>query len=55
MAAYESLQDQIVRRDLNFVIDAGQDYGVVTDAISKIREVSDLQVFDLYQGEHLPV
>ena len=52
--SYESLQDQIVRRDLCFVIDQSQTYEELMKAIKKVTEVRDVQVFDLYQGTNLP-
>ncbi len=54
MSSYETLQDQIVTRDLNFVLDTDQWYGSISDAILKIKEVKDVEVFDIYGGEHLP-
>lgn len=54
MSTYETLQDQIVTRDLNFVIDTTQWYGTVSDAVLKTKEVQDIEVFDLYAGDKLP-
>ncbi len=54
MSSYETLQDQILFRDLNFVLDAGMEFGLVTSAILKIKEVKDLEIFDIYTWENLP-
>lgn len=51
---YETLQDQIVWRDLCFVIDENVDYGTVLDVAKNVHGVSDLEVFDLYKGTNLP-
>ena len=51
---YETLQDQIVWRDLCFVIDENIDYGIVLDVAKNVHWVSDLEVFDLYKGTNLP-
>lgn len=51
---YETLQDQIVWRDLCFVIDENVDYGTVLDVAKNVHWVSDLQVFDLYKWTNLP-
>ena len=54
MSTYETLQDQILWRDLNFVIDQPMAYGSVVDAVKKVKEVKEVEVFDMYAGEHLP-
>ncbi len=51
---YETLQDQIVQRDLCFVIDQEKTFGEVIHAVKSVKEVTSLRIFDLYQGEHLP-
>lgn len=50
---FETLQDQIVYRDLSFVLDSSVPFGLVTDAIRPVAGVEDVQVFDLYAGEKL--
>lgn len=50
---YETLQDQIVWRDLCFVIDESEDYANVLNIVKNIDGVSDLDVFDLYKWENL--
>lgn len=52
---YETLQDQIVWRDLCFVIDEHQDFSLILDTVKAIKEVKNISVFDLYQWENLPV
>lgn len=51
---YETLQDQIVWRDLCFVLDEKQDYGKVLDITKNVSEIQDVEVFDLYKWENLP-
>ncbi len=51
---YETLQDQIVWRDLCFVIDQNEDFGKILQIAKNIEWVSDLDVFDLYKWENLP-
>lgn len=48
------MQDQILRRDLSFVLDEKADFSELLKRIRSIPEIKDLQVFDLYQGENLP-
>lgn len=50
---YESLQDQIVWRDLSLVISKEETFEKVISAVEKVHGVSDVRVFDLYQGESL--
>jgi phenylalanyl-tRNA synthetase beta subunit len=51
---YETLQDQIVWRDLCFVIDEHSSFDAVLDAVQKVKEIASLQVFDVYKGTNLP-
>jgi len=51
---FDTIQDQIVWRDLCFVIDEKESYKQMFDAVREIDEVQDLEVFDIYQGENLP-
>jgi phenylalanyl-tRNA synthetase beta subunit len=46
---YETMQDQILWRDLSFVIDEKEDFSKLLSAIRKIEEVKDIRVFDVYQ------
>lgn len=45
---YDTLEDQIVQRDLSFVIPKDNDYSNVLFSIWKIREVKNCKVFDVY-------
>ena len=51
---YETMQDQILWRDLSFIIDEKSDFSKVLSAIRKIEEIKDIRVFDVYQWENLP-
>ena len=50
---FATLQDQIVTRDLCFVIDTPLPWSVVTDAVMGVAWVTDLSVFDLYEWDKL--
>lgn len=50
---YESLQDQILWRDLSLVISKDETFEKVIAAVEKVHGVSEVRVFDLYQGENL--
>ena len=50
---YESLQDQILWRDLCFVVDSNKDFNEVILAVKNIPEVKDIEVFDIYAGKNL--
>ena len=45
---YYTLEDQIVKRDLSFVVSKEENYGKILFAVSKIKEIIDAEVFDLY-------
>ncbi len=51
---YETLQDQIVYRDLCFVTDINKDFGEILNAVKAIKEIDELEVFDLYKWSNLP-
>ena len=51
---YETMQDQILWRDLCFVLDEKSDFQALLSALKKIEEIKDIRVFDLYQWENLP-
>jgi phenylalanyl-tRNA synthetase beta chain len=51
---YETLQDQIVWRDLCFVVNQDEDFGTILNIAKNIEWISDLDVFDLYKWENLP-
>ena len=50
---YETLQDQIIWRDLCFVVDTSKNFDEVITAVKKVPEVQDIQVFDVYAGKNL--
>ena len=52
--SYETLQDQIVYRDLCFVVDVDKDFGEILDAVKTIKEIDEIEVFDLYKWSNLP-
>jgi phenylalanyl-tRNA synthetase beta chain len=51
--SYETLQDQIVWRDLCFVVDSTSSFEAILKAIKDIKEISALEVFDAYEGKNL--
>jgi len=50
---YETLQDQIIWRDVCFVIDANKSFDGVISAVKKVPEIQDVEVFDVYAGKNL--
>ena len=53
MYTYETLQDQIIWRDLCFVVDSNKSFYAVITAVKKVPEVKDVEVFDVYAGKNL--
>jgi phenylalanyl-tRNA synthetase beta chain len=51
---YETIQDQILRRDLSFILDEKSDFSELLKRVQSIPEIKAVEVFDLYQGENLP-
>lgn len=51
--SYETLQDQIIWRDLCFVVDSTSSFEAILKAIKDIKEISALEVFDAYEGKNL--
>jgi len=51
--SYETLQDQIVWRDLCFVVDNTDSFEPVLNAIKDIKEIRELEVFDAYEWKNL--
>lgn len=45
---YNTLEDQIVQRDLSFVISKKEDYDKVLFPVWKIKDIKDYEVFDIY-------
>lgn len=52
---FATLQDQIVQRDMCFVIDTALPWSVVTNVVAGIAGIQNIAVFDLYQWDKLPV
>jgi len=50
---YETLQDQIIWRDLCFVVDTDKDFEELLSAIKKVPEIEEIEVFDVYAGKNL--
>ncbi len=53
-ATYETIQDQRIWRDINFVIDKTMWYGAISQAVQKVNAISDVALFDLYAWSRLP-
>lgn len=51
---YQTIQDQIVTRDISFVIAKDQPFWSLVQVVESLDNVAHVEVFDLYQGEHLP-
>ena len=51
---YQTIQDQILTRDLCFVIDKQEEVGKIIDIVRHVSWVHKVEVLDLYQWEHLP-
>ncbi len=54
MSSYNTLQDQILTRDLNFIVDESKGFWEILSAVHKVKEVSSIDIFDVYAWEHLP-
>ncbi len=50
---YETLQDQIIWRDLCFVVDADKEFAPLLEAVKKVPEVKGMEVFDIYAGKNI--
>lgn len=51
--SYETLQEQIIWRDLCFVVDSSDNFDSILKSIKNIKEISALEVFDAYEGKNL--
>lgn len=47
--SFITLKDQIVSRDLCFVVESDKDFSTVMDVVNAVEKVSDVEVFDLYK------
>lgn len=50
---FATLQDQLLTRDLSFVLPHTMPLGTVIEAIQTVPAISAVQVFDLYAGEKI--
>ncbi len=50
---YESLQDQIIRRDLCFVVESTNSFDAIITAVKHVAEIKEVEVFDVYAGKNL--
>ncbi|MEI7920203.1 MAG: hypothetical protein WCH65_08980 [bacterium] len=50
---YETLQDQIIWRDLCFVIESNKSFENIITAVKAIAEIEKVEVFDVYAGKNL--
>lgn len=44
-----TLQDQLIRREVSFVVQKQKPYGLITDAIQQLPEIKQCELFDIYQ------
>lgn len=51
---YNTLQDQIVVRDLSFVVEKTINFSPLIQNIQDIKQISNVNIFDIYQGKQLP-
>lgn len=51
---YHTLQDQLITRDLCFVVDKHQSFESVLLPLKMMSEVKNVKVFDIYEGERIP-
>ena len=51
--SYSTLQDQILWRDLSFVVNKWDNFDAVIAAVAKVPEIAGYEIFDLYEGENL--
>ena len=51
---YQTIQDQIVTRDMSFVLAKDQPFGPIVQTVEQLDHVAHADIFDLYQGQHLP-
>lgn len=44
-----TLQDQLIRREVSFVVQKQKPYGLITDAIQQLPDIKQCELFDIYQ------
>lgn len=50
---YTTLQDQLIWRDISFVLPRDGQYGTVSDALAQVEEIAEVTLLDLYDGPSL--
>lgn len=48
-----TLQDQLIRREVSFVVQKQKPYGLITDAIQQLPDIKQCELFDIYQWSNL--
>lgn len=48
-----TLQDQLIRREVNFVLPKDKPFGVVTDAVQQLQDIKQCELIDLYHWSTL--
>lgn len=51
---YETLVDNVVWKDISFVVDVNSSFWLISDAILKTKNVLDVRLFDIYSGSNIP-
>jgi phenylalanyl-tRNA synthetase beta subunit len=50
---YKTLQDQLIRKDISFVLPREGNYGQISDALLNVEEIAEVKLLDLYAGGSL--
>ncbi len=50
---YETLQDQIIWRDLCFLVDKNETFEKLLNSVKNIKEIEEVDVFDLYEWKNI--
>ncbi len=50
---YTTLQDQLIRKDISFVLPREGNYGQISDALLAVEEIDEVKLLDLYAGGSL--
>jgi phenylalanyl-tRNA synthetase beta subunit len=50
---YKTLQDQLIRKDISFVLPREGNYGQISDALLTVEEIAEVKLLDLYAGSSL--
>ena len=54
VSKYDTLKNQILTRDLNFVVQQENNFDKIIDAVKETSWVENVSIFDVYQWENLP-